>query len=166
MHFAAVAYVGESTLDPLKYYHYITTNTLVVLEAMAAHNVNTLIYSSTCATYGELKKMPITEATPQKHHLQVAAAEKIDQLMSELEARGYDGFNLVQRIKEGFTWFKKKKHKLLYIPEPTPRTICSSLLETDCIYVIVCFLLSVFSRNSLLYTWIVYYDFGYDFLLC
>ncbi|PWA48519.1 UDP-glucose 4-epimerase GalE [Artemisia annua] len=65
MHFAAVAYVGESTLDPLKYYHNITSNTLVVLEAMAAHNVNTLIYSSTCATYGEPDKMPITEETPQ-----------------------------------------------------------------------------------------------------
>lgn len=65
MHFAAVAYVGESTLDPLKYYHNITSNTLVVLEAMAAHGVNTLIYSSTCATYGEPLKMPITEVTPQ-----------------------------------------------------------------------------------------------------
>ncbi|KAI7738925.1 hypothetical protein M8C21_031811, partial [Ambrosia artemisiifolia] len=65
MHFAAVAYVGESTLDPLKYYHNITSNTLVVIEAMAAHNVNTLIYSSTCATYGEPDKMPITEDTPQ-----------------------------------------------------------------------------------------------------
>ncbi|KAL8192243.1 hypothetical protein R6Q57_027910 [Mikania cordata] len=65
MHFAAVAYVGESTLDPLKYYHNITTNTLLVLEAMAAHKVNTLIYSSTCATYGEPEKMPITEETPQ-----------------------------------------------------------------------------------------------------
>ncbi|GER36815.1 UDP-glucose 4-epimerase [Striga asiatica] len=65
MHFAAVAYVGESTLDPLKYYHNITSNTLVVLEAMAAHGVNTLIYSSTCATYGEPEKMPITEETLQ-----------------------------------------------------------------------------------------------------
>ncbi|MFS7931718.1 putative UDP-arabinose 4-epimerase [Helianthus anomalus] len=65
MHFAAVAYVGESTLDPLKYYHNITSNTMVVLEAMAAHNVNTFIYSSTCATYGEPDKMPITEETPQ-----------------------------------------------------------------------------------------------------
>ncbi|KAK1384807.1 UDP-arabinose 4-epimerase 1 [Heracleum sosnowskyi] len=65
MHFAAVAYVGESTLDPLKYYHNITSNTLVVLEAMASHNVKTLIYSSTCATYGEPEKMPITEETPQ-----------------------------------------------------------------------------------------------------
>ncbi|KAJ4849831.1 UDP-arabinose 4-epimerase 1 [Turnera subulata] len=65
MHFAAVAYVGESTMDPLKYYHNITSNTLVVLESMAAHDVKTLIYSSTCATYGEPEKMPITEETPQ-----------------------------------------------------------------------------------------------------
>ncbi|GAB4829458.1 UDP-arabinose 4-epimerase 1, variant 2 [Ancistrocladus abbreviatus] len=65
MHFAAVAYVGESTQEPLRYYHNITSNTLVVLEAMAAHGVKTLIYSSTCATYGEPEKMPITEETPQ-----------------------------------------------------------------------------------------------------
>ena len=32
---------------------------------MASHNVKTLIYSSTCATYGEPEKMPITEETPQ-----------------------------------------------------------------------------------------------------
>ncbi|XP_051218887.1 probable UDP-arabinose 4-epimerase 2 [Lolium perenne] len=65
MHFAAVAYVGESTQEPLRYYHNITSNTLTVLEAMAAHNVKTLIYSSTCATYGEPETMPITETTPQ-----------------------------------------------------------------------------------------------------
>ncbi|PHU25225.1 putative UDP-arabinose 4-epimerase 3 [Capsicum chinense] len=65
MHFAAVAYVGESTLDPLKYYHNITSNTLTVLEAMTTRGVPTLIYSSTCATYGEPEKMPITEETPQ-----------------------------------------------------------------------------------------------------
>ncbi|XP_004303936.1 PREDICTED: UDP-arabinose 4-epimerase 1-like [Fragaria vesca subsp. vesca] len=65
MHFAAVAYVGESTLEPLRYYHNITSNTLLVLEAMVAHNVKTLIYSSTCATYGEPKTMPITEETEQ-----------------------------------------------------------------------------------------------------
>lgn len=66
MHFAAVAYVGESTADPLRYYHNITSNTLLVVKAMAAHRVRTLIYSSTCATYGEPENMPITESTPQK----------------------------------------------------------------------------------------------------
>ncbi|TYJ12806.1 hypothetical protein E1A91_A10G006000v1 [Gossypium mustelinum] len=65
IHFAAVAYVGESTTDPLKYYHNITSNTLMVLKSMAVHGVGTLIYSSTCATYGEPEKMPITEETRQ-----------------------------------------------------------------------------------------------------
>lgn len=49
----------------IRYYHNITSNTLTVLEAMATHGVSTLIYSSTCATYGEPEKMPITEGTPQ-----------------------------------------------------------------------------------------------------
>ncbi|XP_065018164.1 probable UDP-arabinose 4-epimerase 3 isoform X3 [Musa acuminata AAA Group] len=48
-----------------RYYHNITANTLTLLEAMSAHGVKTLIYSSTCATYGEPEKMPITEGTPQ-----------------------------------------------------------------------------------------------------
>jgi UDP-arabinose 4-epimerase len=52
-------------LEPLRYYHNITTNTLIVVEAMVKYNVHTLIYSSTCATYGEPKDMPITEETPQ-----------------------------------------------------------------------------------------------------
>ncbi|CAA2971690.1 UDP-arabinose 4-epimerase 1-like [Olea europaea subsp. europaea] len=65
MHFAAVAYVGESTAEPLRYYHNITSNTLLMVKAMATHGVKTLIYSSTCATYGEPEKMPITEVTPQ-----------------------------------------------------------------------------------------------------
>lgn len=50
-------------------YHNITSNTLTVIEAMAAHGVKKLIYSSTCATYGEPDKMPITEETPQVFYL-------------------------------------------------------------------------------------------------
>ncbi|MCO5591275.1 hypothetical protein L7F22_045256 [Adiantum nelumboides] len=65
MHFAAVAYVGESMEEPLRYYKNITANTLILLEAMKKHGVKKLIYSSTCATYGEPEKMPITEETPQ-----------------------------------------------------------------------------------------------------
>jgi len=48
-----------------RYYHNITSNTLLVLESMAKYDVKTLIYSSTCATYGEPEKMPITEETKQ-----------------------------------------------------------------------------------------------------
>ncbi|CAI5517346.1 unnamed protein product [Closterium sp. Naga37s-1] len=65
MHFAAVAYVGESMQEPLRYYHNVTANTLTLVEAMGRHGVTQLIYSSTCATYGEPKTMPITEDTVQ-----------------------------------------------------------------------------------------------------
>ncbi|CAI5996571.1 unnamed protein product [Closterium sp. NIES-64] len=65
MHFAAVAYVGESMQEPLRYYHNVTANTLTLVEVMGRHGVTQLIYSSTCATYGEPKTMPITEDTVQ-----------------------------------------------------------------------------------------------------
>ena len=55
----------------VRYYHNITSNTLLVLESMAKHDVKTLIYSSTCATYGEPEKMPITEETKQVGNITV-----------------------------------------------------------------------------------------------
>ncbi|XP_024310340.1 probable UDP-arabinose 4-epimerase 1 [Brachypodium distachyon] len=65
MHLAVVAYVGESMLEPLRYQRFACQSVLFIKDAMATHNVRTLIYSSTCATYGEPKKMPISEETPQ-----------------------------------------------------------------------------------------------------
>mmetsp|Transcript_2 Transcript_2/g.2 ORF Transcript_2/g.2 Transcript_2/m.2 type:complete len:393 (-) Transcript_2:174-1352(-) len=64
MHFAAVAYVGESVTEPLRYYDNITSNTVNVLKAMDQHGVTQLVYSSTCATYGNPTTLPITEETP------------------------------------------------------------------------------------------------------
>ncbi|XP_057851050.1 probable UDP-arabinose 4-epimerase 2 isoform X3 [Cryptomeria japonica] len=90
MHFAAVAYVGESTLDPLRYYHNITSNTLTLLEAMFVNNVNKLIYSSTCATYGEPKMMPITEDTPQVPINPYGKAKKMAEEMIRDYARSSD----------------------------------------------------------------------------
>lgn len=58
-------HISWAAAFPIRYYHNITSNTLTVLEAMSARGVPTLIYSSTCATYGEPEKMPITEGTPQ-----------------------------------------------------------------------------------------------------
>lgn len=65
MHFAAFAYVGESVEVPLKYYHNNVANTLNLLEVMQDHNVKRLVFSSTCATYGEPASLPITEDLPQ-----------------------------------------------------------------------------------------------------
>lgn len=65
MHFAAYAYVGESVSDPAKYYRNNVVGTLTLLEAMLAANVKKLVFSSTCATYGIPKSVPIPEDHPQ-----------------------------------------------------------------------------------------------------
>lgn len=60
-HFAAYAYVGESVNEPEKYYYNNVVNTLNLLKVMRKHNCKKIIFSSTCATYGEPEKVPITE---------------------------------------------------------------------------------------------------------
>jgi UDP-glucose-4-epimerase GalE len=65
MHFAAYAYVGESVTDPAKYYRNNIVGTLTLLDAMRAVGVNRIVFSSTCATYGEPEKVPITESEKQ-----------------------------------------------------------------------------------------------------
>lgn len=66
LHFAALAYVGESVHEPLRYYQSNTVGSLRLLQAMNSAGVNRLVFSSTCATYGEPDVLPITEATPQQ----------------------------------------------------------------------------------------------------
>lgn len=65
MHFAALAYVGESVDEPLVYYHNNTSGTISLLRAINEVGVKRLVFSSTCATYGEPDEMPITEQTSQ-----------------------------------------------------------------------------------------------------
>ena len=64
-HFAAYAYVGESVGNPEKYYFNNVANTLNLLKAMREHGVDKIVFSSTCATYGEPESVPITEDMPQ-----------------------------------------------------------------------------------------------------
>ena len=65
MHFAAFALVGESVTDPAKYYRNNVAATLSLLEAMRVAGVWKLVFSSTTATYGAPKTIPITEDEPQ-----------------------------------------------------------------------------------------------------
>jgi UDP-arabinose 4-epimerase len=65
VHFAANALVGESMTNPAKYFRTNTLGTFNLLEAMRAANVGTLVFSSTCATYGNPIRVPIDEAHPQ-----------------------------------------------------------------------------------------------------
>ncbi len=66
IHFAALAYVGESVEQPLRYYHNNTAGTISLLNAMKDAQVHKLVFSSTCATYGQPTAVPIKEATAQQ----------------------------------------------------------------------------------------------------
>jgi len=66
MHFAAFLDVGESVREPAKYYRNNVGGVMNVLDAMAALKIATLVFSSTCATYGEPTETPITESHPQR----------------------------------------------------------------------------------------------------
>jgi len=65
MHFAAHLDVGESVREPLKYYANNLAGTVVLLRRMQARGVRRLVFSSTCATYGIPKDVPITEDAAQ-----------------------------------------------------------------------------------------------------
>ena len=61
MHFAAFAYVGESVLDPGKYYRNNVVGSLTLLEAARDHGIRRFVFSSTCAIYGIPDIFPIRE---------------------------------------------------------------------------------------------------------
>ncbi|MCW2525781.1 MAG: UDP-glucose 4-epimerase [Pseudonocardiales bacterium] len=61
LHFAAKSLVSESVIDPAIYWHNNVVGTLAIIDAVRAHGVPRLVFSSTAATYGEPDEVPITE---------------------------------------------------------------------------------------------------------
>lgn len=61
MHFAADSLVGESVTDPLKYYDNNVGGATALLQVMNEFDVKHIVFSSTAATYGEPKRVPIVE---------------------------------------------------------------------------------------------------------
>ena len=64
-HFAAFAYVGESLTEPARYYDNNFTQAAALFESLAQAGVKHVVFSSTCATYGVPKEVPIPESHPQ-----------------------------------------------------------------------------------------------------
>ena len=64
MHFASFIEVGESVVDPAKYYRNNFSNTLNLLDAMVRHGINKFIFSSTAAIFGSPEYTPIDEDHP------------------------------------------------------------------------------------------------------
>jgi len=65
VHFAALAYVGESVQDPAKYFENNVEQGIALMDALVKAGVRNVVFSSTCATYGEPEQVPISERTRQ-----------------------------------------------------------------------------------------------------
>lgn len=66
MHFAAYAYVGESSVEPIKYYDTNIGGTTKLLKACVAFGCKNIVFSSSCATYGVPARLPLTENEAQQ----------------------------------------------------------------------------------------------------
>ena len=66
IHFAALAYVGESVAEPGRYFENNVGQGIALLGALLKAGVRRLVFSSTCATYGEPRSVPISEDHPQQ----------------------------------------------------------------------------------------------------
>lgn len=64
IHFAGYKAVGESVLEPLKYYHNNIGNTVALCSVMQKHKVKKIVFSSSATVYGMPEKMPIMEDFP------------------------------------------------------------------------------------------------------
>jgi len=65
VHFAALAYVGESVAEPAKYFENNVEEGVALMGSLLKANIRRVVFSSTCATYGEPEQMPISESCPQ-----------------------------------------------------------------------------------------------------
>jgi UDP-glucose 4-epimerase len=90
LHFAALALVAESVEFPERYWHNNVVGTRNLLDAMRAHGVQRLVFSSTCAVYGEPEKVPMDESTPTAPVNSYGASKLAVDLMIENECRAHD----------------------------------------------------------------------------
>lgn len=89
-HFAAYAYVGESVKEPEKYYYNNVANTLNLLHVMKKYGCNKIIFSSTCATYGEPERVPITEDMQQSPINPYGASKLMVETIFQDYSKAYD----------------------------------------------------------------------------
>jgi UDP-glucose 4-epimerase len=66
VHFAALAYVGESVTEPKLYFENNVARGVALLDTLLGAGVRRFVFSSTCATYGEPARVPIDEGHPQQ----------------------------------------------------------------------------------------------------
>ncbi|MCW1917278.1 UDP-glucose 4-epimerase GalE [Rhodobacter sp. KR11] len=94
MHFAALSLVGESMTNPGKYWRTNVNGSLNLIEAALAAGIKNFVFSSTCATYGELDGVSLDEDTPQTPINAYGGSKRaIEMLLRDFEKS--DGLNSV-----------------------------------------------------------------------
>ena len=84
LHFAALALVAESVAQPERYWRTNVGGTLNLLDAMRAAGVERLVFSSTCATYGDPDTIPIAEEAPERPTNPYGASKlAVDRMISD-----------------------------------------------------------------------------------
>jgi len=87
LHFAGFAYVSESVSNPGLYFRNNTCASLTLLEAMRDHEIDTLVFSSTCATYGVPMHLPIQESDAQRPVSPYGASKlMVEQILNAFDA--------------------------------------------------------------------------------
>jgi UDP-glucose 4-epimerase len=87
MHFAALSDVGEATRDPGRYWRNNVTGSLTLVEAMLAAGVGTMVFSSTCAIYGDADGVTLDEdCVPRPLNAYGASKRAIEEMLGHFEA--------------------------------------------------------------------------------
>ena len=90
IHFCAYSLVGESVDKPLKYFNNNVGGMITLLEAMQKFDAKRIIFSSTAATYGEPKRVPILETDPTEPTNPYGESKRIMEKMMNWVSRRYD----------------------------------------------------------------------------
>jgi len=96
MHFAALAYVGESVTEPVRYYRNNVAGSAYLLAAMQQLENPVIIFSSTCATYGIPDSVPLQENHPQNPVNPYGRSKlMVEQMIADMaDAHGFKFANL------------------------------------------------------------------------
>ena len=85
MHFAAFSQVGESVVDPAKYWRNNVIGSLNLFESCAAYNCEKVIFSSTCATYGDHDNIVLAETSEQRPVNAYGASKRaVEELLQQM----------------------------------------------------------------------------------
>ncbi len=89
LHFAAFADVGESAVDPLRYYRNNVSGTVTLLQAARDFGIDAVVFSSSCAVYGDPAAQPVDE-TAQIAPISPYGTTKavVERVLADTEAAG------------------------------------------------------------------------------